>query len=98
MSAVIAFPQQRDTTAELLECVERYTGNTTGHINDVLSEVREAIGDALFLHIEPVLNEVMLDFSQECKLIGAAMGLQRVRARQNEIKADKKITPIVCRR
>lgn len=95
---IIPFPQRKDEAAELLDRVDRYTGNTAEHIDDVLSEVRAAIGEALFLHIQPVLAEVMWEFAKECKLVGAAMGLQRERAKQIEIKTDKKITPIVCKR
>lgn len=95
---IIPFPQRKDETAVLLERVEQYTGNTAEHIDDVLSEVRAAIGEALFLHIKPVLTEAMWDFSKECKIIGAAMGLQRAKEKQTEIKTDKKITPIVCKR
>lgn len=93
---ILPFPQPRNEAAELLQIVERYgsDGKLAEHIDDTLAEVQEAIGGALFLHIKPVLQEVMFNFAFECRAIGVARSAIR---RQNK-EEDKKITPIVGKR
>lgn len=70
-------PKQANDSEEILSVVERYSGNTADHISDTLLDIRDAVGDALFLHIQPTIKEVLWDFAKECGAIGFVKGLKR---------------------
>lgn len=90
---IVPFPAPKQATAEekILSAVELYNGHTADHVDNILLEIREALGEALFLHIKPVLTEIMWEFAAECKCIGAATALQRAKQKEATLYVKKQL-------